>query len=69
MRGVMDHSHRDGAAPQRAEPTDAPGRKRILVVDDDEGMRSLVGDILEDEGYECTRVQDGLRALSCVAGS
>ena len=42
-------------------------RKRVLVVDDEEGIRELVGDVLDDAGYSCRRVQDGLRALSCLA--
>jgi len=42
-------------------------RKRVLVADDDEGMRELIGGVLDEAGYECIRVEDGLRALSCMA--
>lgn len=41
--------------------------KRVLVVDDDEGMRELLGETLASAGYECTAVADGLRALSHLA--
>jgi putative nucleotidyltransferase with HDIG domain len=43
--------------------------KRVLVVDDDEGMRTLLDETLTSAGYECTAVQDGLRALSHLASN
>ena len=39
---------------------------QILVVDDDPGVRELVGDVLELEGYEVTIAVDGLDALSHI---
>ena len=39
---------------------------QILVVDDDPGVRELVGDVLELEGYEVTIALDGLDALSHI---
>jgi two-component system OmpR family response regulator len=39
-------------------------KARILVVDDESGVRELVGDVLELEGYEVTVAIDGLDALS-----
>src|SRR5690242_4130703 len=38
-------------------------RKRILVVDDDKALRSLIQDLLEDESYEVDTAIDGLDAL------
>ncbi|MEV8508414.1 response regulator transcription factor [Actinoplanes sp. NPDC051475] len=39
---------------------------RILVVDDDPGIRSLLTDVLEMEDYEVTVAVDGLAALQAV---
>ena len=38
-------------------------RQRILLVDDDEDMRSLLADVLNDEGYEVIQAADGAEAL------
>ncbi|MFQ5800165.1 MAG: PleD family two-component system response regulator [Candidatus Hydrothermarchaeales archaeon] len=37
---------------------------RILVVDDDPGVRTLVRKILEDEGYEAVESEGGLDCLT-----
>lgn len=37
--------------------------KRVLVVDDDENSRSLIGILLEHAGYSVVQVGDGLDAL------
>jgi len=37
--------------------------KRVLVVDDDENTRSLIGILLEHAGYNVVQVCDGLDAL------
>ncbi len=42
-------------------------RSRILVVDDEESIRDLVRDILEDEKYELLEASDGDEALA-IAG-
>lgn len=40
--------------------------KRILVVDDEQNIRELYKEELEDMGYEVTVVEDGLKALSLL---
>jgi DNA-binding NtrC family response regulator len=37
--------------------------RRILLVDDDEDMRSLLSDVLSDEGYEVIQAANGAEAL------
>jgi len=37
--------------------------RRILLVDDDEDMRSLLADVLSDEGYEVIQAANGAEAL------
>ena len=44
------------------------GRKRVLVADDDPGLRELLNDIITGEGYEVVGVEDGERAVAAVAG-
>jgi two-component system OmpR family response regulator len=41
-------------------------KAQILVVDDESGVRELVGDVLELEGYQVTVAIDGLDALSHI---
>ncbi len=41
-------------------------KARILVVDDETGVRELVSDVLELEGYEVTLAIDGLDAISHI---
>jgi DNA-binding NtrC family response regulator len=43
-------------------------RRRVLVVDDAEGMRSFVANLLELEGYEVDTAEDGRRALALLEG-
>lgn len=38
----------------------------VLVVDDEEGIRQSLGDILEDEGYEIISAENGRDALSII---
>jgi len=43
---------------------------RILVVDDEEGIRTFIGEVLEDEGHNIVLAADGQRALDALkAGS
>lgn len=37
--------------------------KRVLIVDDDQGIRDVVAAVLEDEGYEVRGAADGIEAL------
>ena len=41
--------------------------ERILIVDDEEGMRRLLGRILAKEGYDTTTAANGVDALRLVA--
>ncbi|MFH1725736.1 MAG: response regulator [Elusimicrobiota bacterium] len=41
-------------------------RKRIMVVDDDRTYLSLLGRLLEREGYECLLASSGLSALRSI---
>ncbi len=41
-------------------------RPRILVVDDESTIRALLGDILEDLGYESVAVADGEAAIAAL---
>jgi putative two-component system response regulator len=45
---------------------DVPVRERILVVDDDEGVRLLIDTILGREGYRCTLAADALDARAAL---
>lgn len=38
-------------------------RREILIVEDDWGIRELLTQVLEDEGYHVSSVADGLEAL------
>ncbi|MDA0733206.1 MAG: response regulator [Chloroflexi bacterium] len=42
---------------------------RILVVDDDPGMRITLEGIIEDEGFDVVGVADGYRAIEAAQGS
>ena len=44
----------------------APRRHRVLVVDDDPGIRSFLTGALEDEGYEVRLATNGNEALAVV---
>lgn len=41
-------------------------RRRVLVVEDDAALRSLVATLLVDEGYEVRPVQNGREALDML---
>ena len=47
----------------------APLRPRILIVDDDVGIRDALAGIVDDEGYEAVCAADGLEALAVLRGN
>ena len=40
----------------------------VLIVDDDDGIRTTLRDILEDEGYDVFEARDGIEGLAAVQG-
>ncbi len=44
-------------------------KERVLVVDDEEGIREACQEFLECEGYEVTTASDGARALEIFSGN
>jgi len=42
-------------------------RVRVLAVDDDEAIRSLVASVLREDGYDVATAPDGVAALSVLA--
>jgi CheY-like chemotaxis protein len=42
------------------------GRKRVLVADDDPGVRGLLNEIISGEGYEVVAVEDGEKAVAAM---
>jgi DNA-binding NtrC family response regulator len=42
------------------------GEHVLLIVDDDDGMRDTLLDILEEEGYRVALAEDGLTALDAI---
>jgi CheY-like chemotaxis protein len=49
--------------PKRVDATLASERPRILLVDDDEGNREALRELLEGEGYAVVAAPDGAQAL------
>ena len=43
------------------------GGRRILIVDDDPGIRSVLADLLADEGYATLVASDGAEALEVLS--
>jgi len=56
---------RIGDRPRRGAP---PRGQRILVVDDAEGIRTYVANLLELKGYDVDTAEDGRRALALLEG-
>ena len=56
---------------QKSEPREKPrtASKRILLVDDDGGVRCSLHDVLVEEGYEVIPANDGLQALELIAST
>jgi hypothetical protein len=58
-------SARAGADPQAIEVSRG-GQRRVLVVDDDEDVTSVLAAILETHGYEVTRLNRAVEALTAA---
>ena len=41
-------------------------KPKVLVVDDQKGMRLTLAAILDDQGYDVTEVEDGYRAIEVL---
>ena len=41
---------------------------RILIIDDEENIREVLSGILEDEGYDVSTAEDGLKGLEKIRG-
>ena len=39
---------------------------KLLIVDDEEGIRDFLGDVLEDEGHDVTLASDGQEAADLL---
>ena len=39
---------------------------KVLIVDDDNDLRAVVGDVLRDEGFEVSEAKDGVTALGAI---
>ena len=63
--------HRGGvssdAPPEAANPADASRRARILLVEDDDGVRQLSARMLRQYGYDILLATDGAEALAMLA--
>jgi two-component system CheB/CheR fusion protein len=51
-----------------ANVTAHPTSRRILVVDDNDGLRANIRELLEGEGWEVREARDGKEAVEAVAG-
>ena len=52
------------AAAQRAHPPQGLGRKRVLVIDDDDGIRRITQLLVEGLGHDVEAAHDGLEGLA-----
>jgi DNA-binding response OmpR family regulator len=58
MRGITSHWGRDERG--------VVGVSRVLIVEDNDDLRSLLGDVLDDAGFEVRAVSNGAEALALV---
>ena len=49
-----------------AKPIDMAGRGRILLVEDEDGVRGIAASLLASRGYEVSEAEDGEKALSII---
>lgn len=61
--GALDTATQDV---HEVRPRAASARATILVVDDDDAIRTLVSELLADEGYEVLGAPDGKQALEIL---
>jgi two-component system cell cycle sensor histidine kinase/response regulator CckA len=54
-------------APHREEPMTGENKETILVVDDEEILREILGESLREEGYSVLTASDGIEALKVYA--
>jgi two-component system, cell cycle sensor histidine kinase and response regulator CckA len=54
------------AAPAEARPVDLAGRGRILLVEDEDGVRTIATKLLIQRGYQVTAAADGEEALEIL---
>jgi CheY-like chemotaxis protein len=59
-------SNRPVSTPRSADRIASPASGRILVADDEVGIRTLVCAILEQDGLETVAVEDGIRVLELL---
>ena len=50
------------------KPPEPPARRRILIVDDAEGIRTYLAHLLEAKGYDVDTAEDGRSALALLEG-
>jgi len=48
--------------------TSVPSSEKILIVDDDEGIRNLFSETLEELGYKCETAENGFECLERIYG-
>ena len=48
------------------KPVDMAGRGRILLVEDEDGVRGIAASLLASRGYEVSEAEDGERALAII---
>jgi len=49
-----------------SKPVDMAGRGRILLVEDEEGVRGITASLLSSRGYELTEAEDGEQAMAIL---
>lgn len=61
-------THHDDLTPQGARLSHSEGTN-ILIVDDEDYMRHLLREVLEDEGFTVTLAESGEQALAMLEGA
>ncbi|MDA8082157.1 MAG: response regulator [Nitrospiraceae bacterium] len=57
MRHLQEHT-------DEGRPAEVNGRKRVLVVDDEEHIREYLRQVIEENGYEVVLARDGFEAIA-----